>query len=152
MSSPFLVQLRQIVKRKKLNVDTTTPYSIVKNNIRYDKKLRHDFQMLGIMEHQLQPNMKHKKGLTIGNDRRNKTQAIRNPFIPINESSNGGKVIGSSLSHAKKLQRLNAKLHFKCILNDMINAFQQIKRNATDSVSNSKSVKTYSFKSTFLWK
>ena len=135
MSSPFLVQLRQIVKRKKLNVDTTTPFSIVKNNIRYDKKLRHEFQMLGIMEHRLQPNMKHKKGLTIGNDRRNKTHGIRNPFIPMNESSNEGKVIDSSLLLAKKLQRRNSKLHLKCILNDMINAFQQIKRNNTDSVS-----------------
>ena len=135
MSSPFLVQLRQIVKRKKLNVDTTTPFSIVKNSIRYDKKLRHEFQMLGIMEHQLQPNMKHKKGLTIGNDRRNKTHGIRNPFIPMNESSNEGKVIDSSLLLAKKLQRRNSKLHLKCILNDMINAFQQIKRNNTDSVS-----------------
>ena len=135
MSSPFLVQLRQIVKRKKLNVDTTTPFSIVKNNFSYDKKLRHDFQMLGILDHQLQPNMKHKKGLTIGNDRRNKTHGIRNPFIPMNESSNEGKVIDSSLLLAKKLQRRNAKLHFKCILNDMINAFEQIKRNATDTVS-----------------
>ena len=135
MSSPFLVQLRQIVKRKKLNVDTTTPFSIAKNNIKYDKKLRHDFQMLGIMEHQLQPNKKHKKGLTIGNDRRNKTHGIRNPVISINESYNEGKIIDTSSLLAKKLQRRNAKLHFKCILNDMINAFQQIKRNATDSVS-----------------
>ena len=46
-----------------------------------------------------------------------------------------GKIIDTSSLLAKKLQRRNAKLHYECILNDMINAFQQTKRNATDSVS-----------------
>ena len=130
-----MVQLRQIVKTQKSKVDPTTPQTVVKTPIKYEKKLRHDFQMLGIIDNEKQANQDNRKGSVRDKNERNKVRSKRNVVSLKDGILDEGETTESSLSRAKKLQRLNAKLHLKCILNDMINAFQQIKRNSSDSVS-----------------
>ena len=91
--------------------------------------------MLGIIDNEKQANQDNRKGSVRDKNERNKVRSKRNVVSLKDGILDEGETTESSLSRAKKLQRLNAKLHLKCILNDMINAFQQIKRNSSDSVS-----------------
>ena len=130
--SPFLVQLRQIVKKKLKRVTTTTAVSVEEYTTEFETKLRHDFKKLKIMGHQ-KFNEKRRHGRAIVKDHMLKTYSRQKIIDPKDAEPDK---LDESESKAKKLRRLRAKLHLKCILNDMMNAFKQIKRNSTDGVSN----------------
>ena len=129
--SPFLVQLRQIVKKKLKQDTTTTSVSVEEENTEFETKLRHDFKKLKIMGHQ-NFNEKRRHGRAIVKDRMLKTYSRQKIIDPKDAEMDK---IDEKESKAKKLRRLKAKLHLKCILNDMMNAFKQIKRNSSDGVS-----------------
>ena len=120
------------MKKKLKQVTTTTFSSVEEETTEFETKLRHDFKKLKIMGHQ-KFNEKRRHGRAIVKDHMLKTYSRQKIIDPKDAETDK---MDESESKAKKLRRLKAKLHLKCILNDMMNAFKQIKRNSTDGVSN----------------
>ena len=135
LSSPLLVRLRQIVKRK-FKQDTSTTASVLKEPIvqaiipimpiKYEDNLNQDTPKLNFLEGHRSRD-RHEKSRVMAKKSKVKRYSGQN----IN-TSNQANIDAEERDEA--LRRLNAKLHLKCILNDMFNAFKQIKMNSSDEV------------------